>query len=314
MKRMDCSLKKRIMIIFTVLSVVVMSAGSVTSVRAAGTYKVSFKAGAKGTIAGGQSYQIEGGVAYKDRVNVDLYQGLVEPEEGYYFTGWSPEAQGDVEITKKTTFVAQYARIIEKAVYRVNYVDTFGNAVSTQKVITANEGAKVTAYAEPVADYAVDAAVKTAEVNKDGTTEITFVYTSTLQPDVVTETETVILPGGTTVTVVGSSTQSGGTASTAPGTAQGTGSDAGTAGTADTTAEEGSETETGEGATVQEPDEEVPLDDMDEKETKKSEDEEVPLADAGTSSSDNWKYVMAAGIILLAVAGTVLVYRKRKKN
>lgn len=298
--------RKRIMTLLTVFAVAAAALGPVTPLKAADKeYKVSFKAGSKGTINGASSFDITAG--YKTSINLDTYETLVDPEDGYYFTGWSPDVDGNVEITKKTTFVAQYARIIDKAVYRVNYIDTYGNAVATQKVVTSNGGAKISEQALEITDYAVDAAVKTATVNKDGSTEITFVYTSTVEPNVVVETETVVLPGGTTITVVG-----GGQTAAPVGTAGGAAGGTTTPVTDQTTTPGGQEDQT----TVQNPDEEVPLANQnadDNKNTKKSEDEEVPLANEEVSSN-TWIYGVAGAVLLIAIAAVIYVYTKRKKE
>lgn len=298
--------RKRIMTLLTVFAVAAVSLGPVTPLKAADKeYKVSFKAGSKGTIDGASSYDITAG--YKATVNLDTYEPLVQPKEGYYFTGWSPDASGNVEITKKTTFVAQYARIIDKAVYRVNYVDTYGNAVATQKVVTTNDGARISETALEITDYAVDAAVKTATANKDGSTEITFIYTSTVEPNVVVETETVVLPGGTTITVVG-----GGQTVAPAGTTGGGAAGTTTPAAGQTTPPAGQEGQT----TVQNPDQEVPLANQnaaDSNNTKKSEDEEVPLANEEVSSN-TWVYGVAGAVLLIAIAAVIYAYTKRKKD
>lgn len=305
MKMSNHQLKKRIITMFAVFAVTAMAFGTAAPIQAAETkqYKVSFKPGSQGTFA-----SLDVDIPYQGTVNVDLYRPRQEDiKPGYYFTGWSPEAEGSVEITKQTAFVAQYAKIINKAVYRVNYVDTYGNPVFTQKVVTGEAGARIYEIAEPVEDYAVDAVTKYATVEKDGKTEITFVYTSTKDPNIVIETETIILPGGTPITTVGS-----GTGTTTP---TGTATTAPPAEEAAPEADAG-ETETEGSETVQVPDEDVPLDDMDESDdggVKESKDEEVPLANEKVSSNV-WKYAVAGGAVLILLAAAAYIIVKRKKT
>lgn len=302
MKIMNSRLKKIIMTKLAVFAIAAMSIGNVTPIQAADMYKVSFKAGAKGSFNGTSSIDVN--VPYKGGIDVDLYESFVDADTGYYFIGWSPDAKGEVEVTKKTIFVAQYAKVIDEAVYRVNYVDTYGNAVATQKVVTTNDGARVSETALPIADYAVDATVKTAVVNKNGTTDITFIYTSTLDPNVIIDTESIVLPGGTTITVV-----AGGTDATVAG-----GTVADTAEAAGETPEPAVEEPAGE--TVENPDEEVPLDNpdaSDDDEVVKSEDEEVPLANQD-ASSNTWVYGVAGVILLIAMTGAIYAYARRKKS
>lgn len=179
------------------------------SAFAADTYQISFKGGSHGTI----SYaNIDQGVSYETEVpydtNLDTSQIRVNCESGWYCTGWSPEIENPV--TERATYVAQYKRIINEAVYHVHYVDTYGNELATQSVKLTQSGVSVTEYAPEIAGYAVDQPSKTVTVVKpkegEKSTEITFVYTATAEPSVANQIQTVVVPGGATVTTTGGTT------------------------------------------------------------------------------------------------------------
>ncbi len=282
----------------SVLFVVLLAAAALFSgsAFAADSYQISFKGGAHGTI----SYaNIDQGVSYETEVpyntNLDTSQIRVNCESGWYCTGWSPEIENPV--TERATYVAQYKRIINEAVYHVHYVDTFGNELATQSVKLTQSGVSVTEYAPEIAGYAVDQPSKTVTVVKpaegEKSTEITFVYTSTASPNVVDQIQTVVVPGGATVTTTG-----GATAGTAAGA---TGADGAlTAGTPG--ADANAVNQAGETTTV--------------------DDNDVPLANQQLPKNNNqqalptWFFPMA-GIGVLLILGSVIyliIAKKRRKN
>lgn len=121
-----------------------------------GTYNIEFKAGAEGTIAGDTSYTQP--VTYGDKLDAESVAAMVQPNAGYYFTDWNKTVE--TTVTGKATYVAQYAKIIEEASYRVRYLDTYGNELSTQKVVAASKGGTVVEYARPIDGYIPDAEAK----------------------------------------------------------------------------------------------------------------------------------------------------------
>lgn len=151
-------------------------------------YDVEFKAGADGTIDGATSITQE--ITYGGSVDAAAVEKNVKPNSGYYFTGWNKEVEPTV--TKKATYVAKYARVINEATYRVRYLDTFGNELATQQIIPASIGGNVTVTAPVIPGYNVDALAKATTVSEKGT-EIIFVYTPSDNPAFPT------LPGITTV-------------------------------------------------------------------------------------------------------------------
>ena len=255
-------------------------------------YKISFKAGSKGTYQDGttsQNVKVEANGALG--IDPDTLVGSLTVEDGYYFNGWNYTIK-QTGITKSANYVAQYKRIVDEAVYRVNYVDTYGNQLATQKVVTSNVGIVVAENAVNIEGYAVDFLTKTAKVEKKGT-EITFVYVSTASGEVETiiQNDVVVVAGG-------------GTAGTGAGTGTGTGT--GTGGGA------GTGTGTGEGTTGNEAGgtgglgtEEVPED-------------ETPLAgndgktDSETDSNSNL-YLIGGGLLAVVVIAGAIYFVKRKK-
>lgn len=289
-------------------------------VQAAPTYSVEFRAGSKGTING--SAKVTEKVGYGDEVNVPS-NDVIHPKAGYWFTGWSPEVE--TTVTEKAVYVAQYARLIDAVEYRINYVDTTGVSLATQQIAQADKGVSFTVYAPAIEGYAPDATSKRVTITEEGT-EVNFVYTSTLEPNVetnvVTETvtETVTenvvqtVPGGTTGTTENQ------TPPTAPETEPQT----------QPQTEPGNQTDVNqpnEGETTI-PDEQVPLDntqigdqnnegnqnDNDDRETSSISDEEVPKANKDLSSTPGWVYgVLGGAIVALGAIGAGIVVLKRKR-
>ena len=175
-----------------------------------GTYNIEFKAGAEGTIAGDTSYTQP--VTYGDKLDAESVAAMVQPNAGYYFTDWNKTVE--TTVTGKATYVAQYAKIIEEASYRVRYLDTYGNELS-QKVVAASKGGTVVEYARPIDGYIPDAEGKSTTIAAEGT-EIDFVYTPADNPAFETQPGVVPVSGqpgdtGTAATLPGGTTAGGGT-------------------------------------------------------------------------------------------------------
>lgn len=275
-------------------------------VHAADSYKISFKGGSHGTITVGtenQGVDYEIDAAYQSKL--DTTQIRVEPESGYYCTGWSPAIESPV--TEKATYVAQYKKIIDEAVYRVNYVDNYGNELATQAVRITNTGVAVTEYALSIDGYAVDQASKSVTVAKEGT-EITFTYTSTASPSVTDQVQTVVLPGGNTVVTTGGVT----TGTTAAGTTGNAVTAGGNAAAANNgTATDGTTNATdGTNGNVNQQGQTTTVDDNG-----------VPLANQNVSNNDKgsqiptWGYI-AGGLGAALIAGSLiyLIVQKKRKN
>lgn len=174
-----------------------------------GVYNIEFKAGAEGTINGQSSVSVE--VPYEGTLSLNNIDAIPNNSDEYYFTGWNKEIE--YSVTKKATYVAQYAKMISKTTYRVRYLDTYGNELATQKVVPASVGGNVTVDALTIEGYIVDAIAKTTTIAAEGT-EIDFVYTLADNPEFSTQ------PGVVTVTGQPGNT---GTAATLPGGAAGDG-------------------------------------------------------------------------------------------
>lgn len=174
-----------------------------------GVYNIEFKAGAEGTINGQSSVSVE--VPYEGTLSLNNIEAIPNNSDEYYFTGWNKEIE--YSVTKKATYVAQYAKMISKTTYRVRYLDTYGNELATQKVVPASVGGNVTVDALTIEGYIVDAIAKTTTIAAEGT-EIDFVYTPADNPEFSTQ------PGVVTVTGQPGNT---GTAATLPGGAAGDG-------------------------------------------------------------------------------------------
>ena len=195
-----------------VMALLLMGIATPASVHAeeTKTYNIEFKAGAEGTFKDGDtnSTSCTVSVDYGDTLDVNSVRDKVSENPGYYFTDWNKTVE--TTVTGKATYVAQYAKIIEEASYRVRYLDTYGNELATQKVVAASKGGTVVEYARPIDGYIPDAEGKTTTIAAEGT-EIDFVYTPAdnpafqTQPGVVTVTgqpgdtgTAATLPGGTT--------------------------------------------------------------------------------------------------------------------
>lgn len=245
---------------------------------AAKSYTVSFKAGSKGIYTDGSTSKNEMVAANGDlKVSPDTLVADLQIEEGYYFNGWNYTVK-QTNVSKSASYVAQYKRIVNEAVYRVSYVDNFGNELATQKVVTSNIGIVVAENALNIEGYAVDQLTKTAKVEKDGT-QIVFTYVSTASGEVqtITQNEVVVVAGG--AVDAGANTPAANT----PTVEGGTGNDAGGTGGIGT--------------------EEVPED-------------ETPLAGKEkTSSGISSESLIFGGIVLavVVIAGTIYVVKTKKK-
>lgn len=186
---------------------------------AAKSYTVSFKAGSKGIYTDGSTSKNEMVAANGDlKVSPDTLVADLQIEEGYYFNGWNYTVK-QTNVSKSASYVAQYKRIVNEAVYRVSYVDNFGNELATQKVVTSNIGIVVAENALNIEGYAVDQLTKTAKVEKDGT-QIVFTYVSTESGEVqtITQNEVVVVAGGAIDAGANTPTVEGGTGNDAGGT------------------------------------------------------------------------------------------------
>lgn len=137
---------------------------------AAPVYTVEFRAGNHGSFSGAS--KTTESRTYKETLNA-----VPEPNQidaGYWFTGYDTAVE--TTVTESRVYVAQYARLINAVEYRVNYVDSNGVALATQRTAYANEGETIHAYAAAVEGYTPDAAEKSVAAQAAGTT-ITFVYT-----------------------------------------------------------------------------------------------------------------------------------------
>lgn len=177
-----------------------------------GTYNIEFKAGAEGTFEGG-STSCTVPVSYGGTLDINAVRDQVRENPGYYFTDWNKTVE--TTVTGKATYVAQYAKIIEEASYRVRYLDTYGNELSTQKVVAASKGGTVVEYARPIDGYIPDAEGKSTTIAAEGT-EIDFVYTPADNPAFETQPGVVPVSGqpgdtGTAATLPGGTTAGGGT-------------------------------------------------------------------------------------------------------
>lgn len=299
MLKAKLTIGRKIKLCMAVCAAAVMMCSVIPVSAASGEYEVTFRVGSKGAFEGTDATSMKNTYAYNSTIeNIPS----VKAADGYYQTGWSPELTEGTVVTKRQAYVAQYARITDAVDYRVNYVDTEGMPIATQKVATTQKGAEVAEKALAIDGYTPDAEAKTATADKNGT-EITFTYTAgqNVVNETETQTETTVVPGTTTTT-------------TTPGAAAGTTGTTPAAGGADTTTA-GAGTE-GQGTTTID-DEEVPLAQNpagDGEDTETLEDEEVPKADKDLNQMSPWAYVgMAAAVIALAGI-IVLVIRKKKMN
>lgn len=165
----------KLKILFSFALGVMMIGALAAPISAASGYSIKFLAGSQGTFTGGATHETET-LAYGESSSPDVHVGNLTVKTGYYFNGWNYTVKNPV--TKSATYVAQYKRIVNEGVYRVKYVDTDGNDLATQKVVTSEVGVVVSENAIAIDGYAADAYNKTAKVTKEGT-DIVFTYTST---------------------------------------------------------------------------------------------------------------------------------------
>ncbi|SDY04565.1 hypothetical protein [Eubacterium barkeri] len=285
------NIKKSAMALVSTLLVLllVVLAYPVQAADANKEYAISFRGG-EGTIqvadtgAVNESYTVK--VPYEGTVDLSIITAL--PPTGYYFTGWSPEVE--TTVTEKANYVAQYARIINEGVYRVRYMDHYGNELATQRAAITNVGVDVTEYALPIDGYVVDAASKTVNIATAKGTQIDFIYTSEAEANPTEVIQTVVLPGGTTIVTTG-----GVTAGTV-----------GTDGTTATTATGQDGQRTTDNTTNQQG------------QTTTLDENDVPLAnqdlqkDSGGASP--WVYAGIGVMIILSLGGAFLFIRKRHRS
>lgn len=253
-----------------------------------------------------------------------------EGKEGRYTmsTDWYPE---DTTVTGNESFVVKYKALSNAVEYRVRYVDAQSGEDILQPMISqGNEGDTYTYYSKVISGYACDTDSLSLKLTKNPEkNEITFEYTSTLDPNV----EQIVVPGDTitrveevpgTTTVVNGAAGGGAAAAAgttgggaAAGTTAGGGAGAGAVGGAAGTAGGGVATpETPEaGEVINEND--TPLSNQPENNENNEEDiqeNDVPLSkDADSKKSDTWKYAVAGGVVVLLGAGGLLLYIRRKR-
>lgn len=173
-------------------------------------YTIEFKAGAEGVFKDGSTNHPVT-VPYEGAIYPAEVAEEVQANPGYYFTDWNKTVE--TTVTGKATYVAQYAKIIEEASYRVRYLDTYGNELATQKVVAASKGGTVVEYARPIDGYIPDAEGKSTTIAAEGT-EIDFVYTPADNPAFETRPGVVPVTGqpgdtGTAATLPGGTTPGG---------------------------------------------------------------------------------------------------------
>lgn len=276
-KKLNSSLKLVVSLLMALLVMMTL----IMPAYAIKEYKISFKSGSKGVYQDGttsKNLMVE--MNQNLPVAPDTLAADLKIEDGYYFNGWNYTVE-QTGIIKSANYVAQYKRIIDEAVYRVRYVDDFGNELATQKVVTSNVGIVVAENAINIDGYAVDQLTKTAVVNEKGT-EITFVYVSTASGEIetITQHDVVIVAGS------GTTGQSG--------TSANNNTDAGTINGND---------ENGNQAGGNE-----------DQGTEEITDERTPLAKKGDTenNNDNYALLLGIGLIIIAIAaGTVYVIKTK---
>ena len=153
----------------------------VSSVHAAGSYKVTVSSGLHGKLAENVD-MTEVTIAEGDEWNPNDF---VIPEssidEGYYFKGYhvagiEGEVAGAQIIKEDTVFVASYGAANKLVEYYVNYVDDSGNVLHPRATFKGNVGDKpVVAYVY-IDGYTPEVKNYTGTLSEDTVTEFTFVY------------------------------------------------------------------------------------------------------------------------------------------
>lgn len=216
-----------------------------------------------------------------------------EGKEGRYTmsTDWYPE---DTTVTGNESFVVKYKALSNAVEYRVRYVDAQSGEDILQPMISqGNEGDTYTYYSKVISGYACDTDSLSLKLTKNpAKNEITFEYTSTLDPNV----EQIVVPGDTITRV-----------EEVPGTTTVVNGAAGGGAATPETPEAGE--------VINEND--TPLSNQPENNENNEEDiqeNDVPLSkDADSKKSDTWKYAVAGGVVVLLGAGGLLLYIRRKR-
>lgn len=277
-------------------------------------YDVIFRAGSQGTIGGQKSVEISvpyGTILSQYDTEIESIINSVAANDNYIFTGFESHGQNlnEVTVDKKTIFVAKYKRAIDALEYKINFIDTEGNAVATATAGMANRGDRVQIYARNIEGYTTATQTQEVTITENGQ-EINVVYQAN-DPGTITEVEEVtqVRPGTTTPAE----------GTTADGAAAG-GTTAGTttpdmAG-GETAAADGGATDEGE-TTIEE--DETPLaDDLttdDTDGTVEIEEDETPLAEDTAKEEDSNNYGLGIGVAAIAVvvlAGIIIAVKKRK--
>lgn len=299
--------KKMFRVLFSLSAAAAIIGSSVSVSAATRSYDIIFRAGSHGTVNQMESQKVS--VEYGTEIGQNPSRIgdtaiNVEYEDGYWFTGWSPQVES--KVTKKAAYVAQYKKIINGAGFRVNYVDANGVALATQKISTWEMGEEHTEQAVEIEGYAPDANEKTMKITNG--TEITFVYQSTAQPTVETEvvTNNVTVPGPAAAVPETAAPADANPAAPADDTAPGAADDA-VPGAADDT------------VTVQEPG--APLaanpngndENTDNGDTTTLEDENVPLANKDLSETPVWVYPVIGALAAAALGLGAFIFIKKRR-
>lgn len=316
MKNRTC--KRLGAIILTAVMTAVFMIPAAPAKAAEKEYDVIFRAGSQGTIGGQKSVEIS--VPYGTTLSqydpeIEAIINSVATNDNYIFTGFESHGKNlnEVTVDNKTILVAKYTRAVDALEYKINFIDTEGNAVATATAGMANRGDSVLVYARDIDGYTTETQTQEVTITEDGQ-EINVVYQAN-DPGTITEIEeiTQVRPG-TTTPAEGTGTAAGTTTGTAAGTAAGGTTAGGTGGAA--AADEGGAADGG--TTTIEEDEtplaEEPATDGSE-ETVEIDEEETPLANKTTEEdgSSDWVLgIVIAAIALLVVAEIIIIVKKRK--
>ncbi|MEF9840835.1 MAG: hypothetical protein RR705_05700 [Lachnospiraceae bacterium] len=138
------------------------------------SYDITFRSGSHGTVDNTTS--VTRFIPYGTTLFIGDYDNMIHQENGYFFTGWSPQIESTV--TGKAVYVAQYRKLIHEVDCRISYVDSDGMALATQQVKIVEKGAPLIVHPISIAGYEANEAEKSIVVEKKGT-EIVFTYTMT---------------------------------------------------------------------------------------------------------------------------------------
>lgn len=150
----------------------ILAAPALTT-KAAESYDIVFRAGGRGILTEGDGKKVVYNVPYGEKMPT---APGVEPEEGYFFNGWSESFMSRDVVTEKKIYVAKYLPIVSGLEYSVKYLDTNGNQLATPKMAMGGKESELIEEAIEIAGYTADAVVKSLTLSA-GSTELLFVYT-----------------------------------------------------------------------------------------------------------------------------------------